>query len=88
MIPALLLNELPLVKHTLSTFDLLSDLSFVYIDFLLEVKLTPIDLLLFFLYRVLMGQAVSLCSSMFGYIVLRILLSKSKLVRYETFGFM
>lgn len=54
--------------------DLLRDLSFVYIDFLLDVKLTPIDLIFPFFEKVLIGQAVNLHSNIFGYIVFSTLL--------------
>ena len=56
----LLLKELPL-EILCITFDLFNDLSFVYIDFLLEVKLTPIDLTLFLFDKVFIGHAVNLC---------------------------
>jgi hypothetical protein len=70
----LLLRELPLDEIFWNIFDLFNDLSFVYTDFLLEVRLTPIDLILFLFERVLIGQAVNLCSRIFGYIVFKILL--------------
>ncbi len=57
----LLLKELPLDEILCITFDLFNDLSFVYIDFLLEVKLTPIDLTLFLFDKVFIGHAVNLC---------------------------
>lgn len=70
----MLLRELPLDEIFWNIFDLFNDLSFVYTEFLLEVRLTPIDLILFLLERVFIGHAVNLFSRMFGYIFFKILL--------------